>query len=109
MIEYKGYYAEPIYSQEDKCFIGQVLGIEHQILFEGSTPGEIEQDFRNAIDHYLKFCEKKCINPQKSNVCSVQLNLTPSLYEKAIQSAKQKEIPLDDWVAELVKDALGKN
>ena len=40
---------------EDGCFCGKVLNIQpNLILYEGTTLEELNKDFRNAVDDFLK-------------------------------------------------------
>ncbi|MBF6593463.1 MAG: type II toxin-antitoxin system HicB family antitoxin [Thermaceae bacterium] len=50
---YKGYTAKLIYSEEDSCFVGRVLGIRHIIGFHGDSVEELRQAFEESIDFYL--------------------------------------------------------
>ena len=64
-MNYKGYTASIDYSNEESCFIGEVVGIEDNILFRGSTLPEIYETFKEMIDWYLADCEKDGIEPNK--------------------------------------------
>ena len=37
MMEYKGYHADVKYSDEDKLFIGEVIGVNDALFFHGSS------------------------------------------------------------------------
>lgn len=52
-LEYKNYIGSVDFSPDDRVFHGKILGIKDMILFEGSTVGELEKDFYNAVDDYL--------------------------------------------------------
>ena len=52
MIRYKGYIGKVTYDSNLKVFHGDVVGLRHVITFEGTTPEEIEQSFKDAIDDY---------------------------------------------------------
>lgn len=58
MIEYKGYLGTFEFDKETALFQGRVSNIEDLISFQGKSIKEIEQDFQNAIDGYIKWCEK---------------------------------------------------
>ena len=64
-LEYKGYHGSVEYSAADRCFFGKILGIRSCILFEGTDVDSIEKDFRESVDEYLSYCEKKGITPEK--------------------------------------------
>ena len=53
MMEYKGYHASIRYSDEDKLFVGEVIGINASLGFHGSSVDELERMFHQSIDNYL--------------------------------------------------------
>lgn len=58
MMEYKGYYADVKYSDEDKLFIGEVMGLNDTLAFHGSSVSELEAMFRQSVDNYLETCQE---------------------------------------------------
>ena len=64
-MEYKGYHAKIEYSAEDETFIGQVLGINDTLLFEGATVRELTEMFHNSIDDYAAVCAEIGKIPEK--------------------------------------------
>ena len=57
-MEYRGYHAYVRYSEEDRLFVGEVIGINDTLGFHGSTVDELEQMFHQSIDNYLAMCEE---------------------------------------------------
>ena len=57
-IEYKGYYAYPYYSAEDKMFVGKVENTTDFCLFQGSTVDEMIKDFQEAVEMLIELEEK---------------------------------------------------
>ena len=45
---YRGYTAEIIYSDEDECFVGDVVDIDDIICFHGDTDEELRVAFENV-------------------------------------------------------------
>ena len=63
---YKGYTAEIIYSDEDKCFVGHVVNIGDDIIsFHGDTDAELRTAFENVVDLHIKVKEQPENPPQK--------------------------------------------
>jgi len=52
-LEHEGICANIEYSVEDKCFFGQLTGIDALVLFEGTTVDEINTGFINAVEDYI--------------------------------------------------------
>ena len=57
-MEYKGYHADVKYSDEDKLFIGEVIGLNDTLAFHGSSVSELEAMFRQSVDNYLDMCRE---------------------------------------------------
>ncbi len=63
---YKGYYGKIEYSAEDKVIYGKIMGIHSLISFESESATDIENEFHNAVDDYLSYCEEEGIEPEKT-------------------------------------------
>ena len=57
LIEYKGYTGSVEFSPEDALFYGKVMGVRALISYEGGTARELLDDFRNAVDEYLRIVQ----------------------------------------------------
>ncbi len=54
-LRYRGFTAGVKFSPEDRIFHGEIQGIRpDSVSFEGRTTEEAHQDFREAVDDYLK-------------------------------------------------------
>ena len=62
---YRGYTAEIIYSDEDECFVGDVVGIDHIVCFHGDTDEELRAAFEDVVDLYIEVLEEPENPPQK--------------------------------------------
>jgi predicted HicB family RNase H-like nuclease len=60
---HKGYTALAAYSPEDQCYTGQVIGIQHMIIFDGSTLEEARANFKDLIDDYPGACAELGVEP----------------------------------------------
>ena len=61
-LRYKGYVGSVEVSEEDNCLYGHVLDLPHEteITYEGGTVAQLKEDFMNAVDDYIAYCESKC-------------------------------------------------
>ena len=55
---YKGYIARIEYSNDDRCFIGHIAGIDDVVGFHGKSVAELRAAFEEAVDDYVQTCEK---------------------------------------------------
>ncbi len=62
---YKEYTAQIVYSEEDDCFIGDLVGIRDIVSFHGDSLEEIRVAFEESVDDYLLTCQEFNRLPQK--------------------------------------------
>ena len=62
---YKEYTAQIVYSEEDGCFIGDLVGIRDIVSFHGDSLEEIRVAFEESVDDYLLTCQEFNRLPQK--------------------------------------------
>jgi predicted HicB family RNase H-like nuclease len=62
-LQYKGYDGSVLYSGEDKMLHGRVLGIRDMISYGGTDMQALEKNFRDAVEEYLLFCERRGKTP----------------------------------------------
>ena len=53
--DYKGYYTLIHFDSEDKVLYGKIEGIDDLVTFESDSAKEIEKEFHDAVDDWLKF------------------------------------------------------
>ncbi len=107
MIEYKGYYAEPKFSEEDACFYGRLLGIRDIVSFEGSTVEELIQDFHLAVDDYIDMCRSRGEDPQTPYSGEVFLRIEPNVHVRAAHAASRQNKSLNQYINDLLKREVG--
>lgn len=56
LLRYRGYFAKPEYSAEDRIFYGRILGISDLVDFQFEEADDIENEFHKAVDDYLQYC-----------------------------------------------------
>lgn len=64
LLSYKNYTGTIEYSKEDSCFFGKVIGIKSILSYEGASIKELEQDFHNVVDEYVKNCKEWNVEPE---------------------------------------------
>jgi predicted HicB family RNase H-like nuclease len=92
-MRYKGYTALIEYSAEDGCFIGQVVGIKHAVIFDGTSVDEIRANFEGMIDDYPAMCADLGQKPNKP-AAEIMVPVSPELYAKASRKAEYDGVPV---------------
>ena len=92
-MQYKGYTALIEYSAEDECFVGQVIGTRHTIIFDGTSVDEIRANFKDMIDDYPAICADLGQEPN-APVAEIMVPVSPELYAKATRKAEYDGVPV---------------
>ena len=100
--QYKNYTASIEYSNEDECYVGEVVGMtNHTIVFGGNTIEEAHSAFKEMIDYYLNDCKDTATEPEVPTVISI--SLPTDLYIEASEKAERKGLTVRKLIAEAVR------
>jgi predicted HicB family RNase H-like nuclease len=102
---YKRYAARIEYSEEDGCFVGHIAGIKDVIGFHGESVAELRAAFREAVDDYLRTCERLGRPPQKPYSGKLMLRIPPEVHARAAMMAEAQGKSLNQWAADVLEDA----
>ena len=102
ILNYKNYVGTVSFSEEDKCFFGKVAGISDSISFEGDTVESLIEDFHNAVDEYLEFCEENGKLPQQQYKGSFNVRISPQLHRQASCIAQMRNMSLNSFIEQSV-------
>ena len=108
MMEYKGYHADIRYSDEDRLFIGEVIGLNDTLAFHGSSVTELEEMFRQSVDNYLDLCREVGKEPEKEYKGQFNVRIPSALHKAAVLYAKQRNISLNEFVTAAIEDECAK-
>jgi len=103
MLMYKGYIGQVEFDDEADIFHGEVINTRDIITFQGNTVAEIKKAFRESVDDYLDFCEKRNEEPEKPFSGNFNLRIDPELHRQVYIVAKQHKMSLNQWVTEAIK------
>ncbi len=103
-LRYKGYVGSVEMSEEDNCLYGHVLDLPHEteITYEGETVAQLKEDFMNAVDDYIAYCESKGVQPCKSCKGTLNIRISPDAYTKIAQIAAQAGISINAFVRQAI-------
>lgn len=105
MKAYKGHTGNVEYSEADAVYHGRVAGIDAVITFEGDTPEEAEEAFRDSVDDYLAWAERDGFEPEKPEGGRISIRLAPDLHRKAVAAARRANLSLDEYIARCLSQA----
>ena len=101
---YKGYYASIRYSEEDRLFIGEILGLNDVLGFHGTSVNDLEQMFHQSVDNYLDLCPKHGRTPDKQYRGQFNVRISSSLHRSAVYCAAQRNQSLNEFVSDAIAD-----
>lgn len=108
MMEYKGYHADIKYSDEDKVFVGEVIGLNDTLAFHGSSVSELEAMFKQSVDNYLEMCREFGKEPEKEYKGQFNVRIPSRLHKTAVLYARQRGQSLNEFVTEAIEDECSK-
>ena len=108
LMECKGYHAKIEFDQEDKIFVGHVLGINDSINFHGKSVRELTKEFDNAISNYLDYCKKSEKEPEKEFKGSFNIRIKPEQHKKIALYAADEGITINQFVSRAIDDELAR-
>lgn len=103
-MQYKGYTATIQYDDRDRIFHGHLSDTYDDIFFEGSSVGELELAFHEAVDDYLSYCAENDREPTKPFSGKLNLRMDVVLHRRAHAAAQRGGVSLN----KLITDALSK-
>jgi predicted HicB family RNase H-like nuclease len=103
---HKGFAARVEYSEDDGCFVGHVAGIRDMIGFHGESVAELRTAFEEAVDDYLKTCEKLGRESNHPYSGQFRLRLAPELHARAAMVAETNGKSLNSWVSDVIEKSI---
>jgi len=98
MMKYKEYTGYVVYDDEAHIFHGEVVGIRAVITFQGTTVDEIEVAFKDSIDDYLEWCEKRGKEPERPHSGKFNLRMPPEVYVQIAARAAQAGLSMNSYI-----------
>lgn len=106
LLSYKSYNGTVEYSREDNCLFGKVIGIKSLLSYEGDSVQELERDFKNVIDEYLKDCEERNVQPEQPYKGTFNVRIRPELHRNiavyAIEHGKSLNAAVEEAIGNMV-------
>lgn len=106
MLKHKGYSARIEFDQEDKIFVGRVIGIKDGVNFHGTTVEEIEHAFIESVDDYLNMCEKLGQEPEKPYSGKISLRIPADVHAAVACAAKTSGRSINQWISSILSESV---
>jgi predicted HicB family RNase H-like nuclease len=105
-LQHRGYDGSVEYSAEDKMLHGRVIGIRDLISYGGTNVRTLEKNFRDAVDEYLAFCERRGKTPNTPFKGSFNVRVPAELHKRASLYADEHDLKLNAVVQQALSEFL---
>lgn len=103
---YKDYFTDVHFDAESKLLYGKIEGIADFVNFYTADVNKVEEEFHTAVDEYLKYCEEKGVNPEKSYTGVFNVRISPELHRSLALKAMRDKTSLNAVVKEALEIGL---
>lgn len=107
LMQYKNYYGSVHFDEEDIIFHGKIEFIRAVVTFEATDGVGLKKAFHDAVDDYLKICQKKKIEPETSFKGSLNVRLGTELHRRIAIAAIKEHVSINKYIAEQLDRAVG--
>lgn len=103
VLEYKGYHSKIFFDADDMILYGKIEGIRDLVTFESTDAKNIEQEFQNAVDDYLEFCQENNKLPDKEYSGSFNVRIDKNLHRQIAMMAYFDDCSLNSKIEEAIR------
>lgn len=101
-LKYKDFIGSVEVDTHDRLLFGKVLFINSLLMYHGNTLDELEAAFHEAVDEYLKLCERKGMEPERSFTGTFQVRVGPERHKQLAAMAELQGLSLNALVNQLI-------
>lgn len=109
ILEYRGYHTKIEYDSEDMILYGKIEGIKDLVTFESDSIKLIAEEFHDAVDDYLDYCDRIGKAPDKEFKGSFNVRVTPQIHRDAFIKASKEGISLNSYITRTLEKDLYDN
>ncbi len=106
LLHHRGYDGSVLYSAEDHLLHGRILGIRDFVLYDGHDVETLEQNFREAVDEYLQFCDEDKRSPGKPLLDPEEIRVSEPLQQRISRFAAEHHVALTHVVEQALTEFL---
>lgn len=103
ILEYKGYHTKIEFDTDNYVAYGKIEGIDDLVTFEADELKNIKQEFQNAVDEYLQFCEEVGKTPEKEYKGTFNVRISPKLHRDVAMLANKNGESLNQTVEKAIQ------
>ncbi len=104
-MQYKDYVARIMLDERRGVLHGRVENLADVISFEGATVEELQKEFEESVNLYLKVCKKRGIEPKRPYSGKFVVRLNPTLHREIAVAADRQGESINKWVERALEQA----
>lgn len=97
---YKGYHGSVHFDEHDLIFHGKIEFIRALVSYEATNAAQLKKAFHEAVDDYLKTCEKQKITPEVPFKGSLNVRLGSELHRRIAIAAMQHHVSINKYITQ---------
>ncbi|MBL0312741.1 MAG: type II toxin-antitoxin system HicB family antitoxin [Holophagaceae bacterium] len=98
ILKFKGYEGTAELDMVRQVCRGKILFINDLVTYEASSPANLQHEFEEAVDDYLKTCSELAREPQKPFRGLFNVRIPPTIHRSAVLRAASDGVTLNDLV-----------
>ncbi len=104
-MQYEDYVARITLDERRGVLHGRVENLADVISFEGVSVDELQKEFEESVNLYLKVCKKKGIEPKRPYSGKFVVRLNPTLHREIAVAADRQGESINKWVERALEQA----
>lgn len=105
-IKHKGFKGTVAYSAADKCLHGRIVGIPDTVIYGGNDLIELVDSFNQAVDEYIKDCERLGKPVKKTYSGHFSIRIKPILHRKFDYLAASRKTSVSKIIEKVMSDTI---
>jgi predicted HicB family RNase H-like nuclease len=105
-IHYRGFTARVEYNEDDRIFVGHLIGIRDLVSFHADNVAELKAAFQESVDDYLETCRKIGKEPNKPYSGKLMFRVKPELHAGAVRAANLEGKSLNQWAEKVLSETV---
>jgi predicted HicB family RNase H-like nuclease len=98
-----GYVAVVTLDADADIFHGEVVNTRDVLTFQGRSPEELRQAFRDTLDDYFAWCRERGKTPDRPYSGTLSLRIGPELHRRAALAAARRGRTLNAFIKDQIE------
>lgn len=105
-MNYKSFTARVEFSSDDDVFVGRLIGIDDEVMFEAETVDGLKDAFHEAVDFHIEVCKKTDKKLKKSYSGKMLFRLPSELHARIAETAAKQGKSVNEFGREVFESAV---